>query len=60
MDYMIFDVRRVGYVVILVRAYTHGGWAHRQRVSTTFLIRKNLTIVSCASDGGFEPRVIES
>ena len=23
--------------VICMRSYTHGGWAHRQRVSTTFL-----------------------
>ena len=37
MDYRIFNV------IILVRAYiyTHGGWVHRQRVSTTFLTRKN-------------------
>ena len=32
-----------------VRAHTHGGWAHRQRVSTTFLTRKN-THFSCAPD----------
>ena len=24
------------YVIILMRAKTHGGWAHGQRVSTTF------------------------
>ena len=29
------------YVIILRRAYTHGGWAHRQRCSTTVLTRKN-------------------
>ena len=37
MDYKIFDV---AYVIILVRAYTHWVWAPRQRVSTTFVIRK--------------------
>ena len=25
---------------LCVRVYTHGGWAHRQRVSPTFLTRK--------------------
>ena len=28
-------------MIILVLACTHGGWAHRQRVSTIFLTRKN-------------------
>ena len=28
-------------MIILTRAYTHGGWAHRQRVSTPFLTRNN-------------------
>ena len=32
-------------------AYTPGGWAHRQRVSTTFLTRKiSVTNFSCAPD----------
>ena len=31
--------------------YTHGGWAHRQRVSTTFSTRKN-AFFSCAPDTG--------
>ena len=36
------------YVIILVRAFTHGGWAHRQRVSTTYLTQKNFhTFVLC-------------
>ena len=29
-------------MVFRMRAYTHGSWAHRQRVSTTFLTRKSL------------------
>ena len=34
MDYRIFNVRtRSSYACV----YTHGGWAHRQRVSTTFV-----------------------
>ena len=28
------------YMIILVRAYTHKGWAHRQGVSTTNFLRK--------------------
>ena len=31
--------------------YTHGGWAHRQRVSTTILSWKKKVIFSCAPDG---------
>ena len=38
-------------MIILVHAYTHGGWVHRQRVSTTFLTWKNSQICSCAPDG---------
>ena len=38
--------------MILMRAYaTHGGWAHRQRVRTTFWLGKTLTNVSCTPDG---------
>ena len=40
MDYRILDFSHA-YVVILVHAHTHGGWAHWQRVSTTFMTRKN-------------------
>ena len=38
MDYMFFNVRIRGRSNAC--GYTHGGWAHRQRVSTTFLTRK--------------------
>ena len=34
-------------MVFRMRAYTHGGWAPRQRVSTTFLTQS----LSCAPDG---------
>ena len=34
-----------------MRAWTHGGGAHRQRVSTTFWLWKTLTNLSCALDG---------
>ena len=46
MDYMIFNIRTYvrTYVIILMCAYTHGGWAHRQWVSTTFLTWKNSQI----------------
>ena len=37
-------------MIILVRTFTHGGRAHRQRVSATFLIRKNSSL-SYAPDG---------
>ena len=42
-----------------MRAYTHEGWAHRQRVSTTFLTRKNSQIFLVLL-AGFEPRSIGS
>ena len=38
------------YVIILVHADTHKVWAHRPRVSTTVLTRKN-SHFSCAPDG---------
>ena len=31
-----------------MRAYTHGGWAHRHRVSTTFMTRKNSKFFLCS------------
>ena len=37
--------------IILMCAFTHGGWAHLQRVRTPLQTRKQLTIVPCASDG---------
>ena len=49
MDYRIFNVRT--YVPIIMHAYTHGGWAHRQRISTTFLIQKNSHKYLGAPDG---------
>ena len=33
-------------MVFHLRAYTHGGWAHRQQVSTTFLTRKKFFLCS--------------
>ena len=39
--------------------YTHGGWTHRQRVSTTFLIRKN-SLKKMVLMKGFEPQVFGS
>ena len=33
-----------------MRAYTHGGGAHRQQISTTFWLGKTLTNFSCATD----------
>ena len=48
MDYRIF------IVIILVRACTHRGWAHRQRVSATFLTWKNSHIFLVLLTG-FEP-----
>ena len=46
------------YVIILMRAYnnTHGAWAHRQWVSTTFFSRKNSLRFSCAPDGDSNSR----
>ena len=50
MDYRILNVR--AYVIIIVRACTHGGWAHRQRVSTTFFFdSEKLTNMYCTPDG---------
>ena len=43
------------YMIILVHAYTRGGWAHQQRVSTTFLTWKN-SIFFIVLLTGFEPR----
>ena len=37
-----------------MRAYTHGGWAHRQRVSITFFYSEKLTNF-LALLAGFEP-----
>ena len=37
-------------MIFRMRVYTHGGWAHRRWVSTTFLTRKNSKF-SCAPDG---------
>ena len=34
-----------------MRAYTHGGGAHRQRVGTTFWLGKTFTNFPCAPDG---------
>ena len=39
MDYRNFNVRPWSF--LWVRVCTHGGWAHRQRVSTTFVPQKN-------------------
>ena len=53
MDYSICNVRTV--IILIMRAHTHRGWAHRQRVITTFLIRKNSQIFLVLLTG-FEPR----
>ena len=37
---------RTQHAVFRMRAYAHGGWAHRQRDSTTFLTRKNVFLCS--------------
>ena len=37
--------------LVLLMTYTHGGCAHRQWVSTTFLTRTNPFRFSCAPDG---------
>ena len=47
-DYRIFNVRT--WPFLCVRIHTRRGWAHRQRVDTTFLTEK-LTNFSCAADG---------
>ena len=43
-----------------MRPYTHGGWAHRQRASTTFLTRKKLSQFLLVLLMGFELRVFGS
>ena len=49
------------HLIILTRAYTHGGWTRRQRVSTTFLTRKNSPkFFTCSFFTGFEPQVFGS
>ena len=48
MDYMTFNVRTRSF--FCVRIHTGDGHAHRQRVSTIFLTRKN-SDVSCAPNG---------
>ena len=45
MDYRIFKVRTL---VFSMRVYAHGGWAHQQRVSTTFLTWKNSKFSLCS------------
>ena len=52
MDYRIFHVP----AIIRMRAYTHGGWAHRQRVSATFLTRTKMWLIFLVLLTGFEPR----
>ena len=46
-------------MVFRMRAYAHRVWAHRQRVSTTFLTRKNSQVFLVLLTG-FEPRVMDS
>ena len=57
MEYRIFIVRTRSFLCVRV-GFTRGGWAHRQRVSTTFLTRKNWFCFSCALDG-VRTRVME-
>ena len=38
-------------IIFLDQCYTHGCWAHRQRVSTTFMTEKLKVFLSCAPDG---------
>ena len=47
MDYRIFEC---AYMVFRMRAYiyTHGGWVHRQRVSKSFLTRRNSKFFLCS------------
>ena len=52
------DLERA-YVIILMRAYMHGGWAYRQRVSTTFWLWKTRNIFIVLRMG-FEPLVFGS
>ena len=42
-----------------MRAYTHGGWAHSQRASTTCLTRTKIVFV-LLTQTGFKPRVFGS
>ena len=51
MDYRIFDV--CTWSLVCMRIHTHGGWAHRQRVNTTFLTWswKNKVFLTSAPDG---------
>ena len=52
MEYRIFNVRTWWLLCVRVYNYTHGGWAHRQRVSTTFWLGTNVTNLCCAPDAG--------
>ena len=47
-------------MVFRMRAYTHRGWAHRQRVRTNFLTRKNSKLFSVVLLTGFEPSTFGS
>ena len=47
-DYRILNVRTWSFLCVCIHTE---GWAHRQRVSTTFWLGKTLTILSCAPDG---------
>ena len=38
-------------MIIHMHAYTHGGWAHQQWVSTTFLTQKNSQLFLCSERG---------
>ena len=42
-------------MVFRMRAHTHKGWAHRQRVSTTFLSRKTLFFLCSWRDSNPRP-----
>ena len=55
MDYRIFNARTYSFLCV----YTYGGWAHRQRVSTTFLSQKKLDTCFFLLLTGFEPRVLD-
>ena len=43
-------------MVLRLHAYTHGGWAHRQRVSAIFLTRTNLNFCCVRSWRDSNPR----
>ena len=51
MDYRIFNMHI--YVIILMRAYTHRDWAHRQWVSTTFFDSEKLSQICLVLLRGF-------